>query len=231
MCGKMLLNKEETWYGLCSKCRMKLVGESDNTAINRCDLCGRPLISESGRCLPCREMAETELPAYDRIISLFPYTGKYQKLLEAFKFRKSLGTGNFIAEQLTGSLKLLPLSENKMPVFVPVPPRPGKIRKSGWDQIAALSKLLKRIIGDNPEHKLPKIKPCLVRKKSQTQKSLDRKDRRKNLKGRIIARGKVPEECILFDDVITTGSTMNACAMALKQAGAAKVYGICLFYD
>jgi predicted amidophosphoribosyltransferase len=35
----------------------------------------------------------------------------------------------------------------------------------------------------------------------------------------------------LFDDVITTGSTLDACAEALKEDGAEQVYGMNLFYD
>jgi ComF family protein len=159
------------------------------------------------------------------IISLYPYLGKYQKLLESFKFKKSLGTGHFLAEKVVEAIKLFPHDYVKDAVLIPVPPKPGKIRKTGWDQIACLSKLLRQR-GD-----CPRIIRCLKKKKSQTQKKLDRKDRKTNLKGRIYARGRVPKNCIIIDDVITTGSTIEACAAALKQAGAEKVYGICLFYD
>ena len=221
ICETALLSPEEAWYGLCNQCRSFFVFELSI----RCDLCGRPLVSEKERCLPCRQSVEIELPSYDQVIALFPYFGKYQKLLSAFKFGKSLGAGHFLADCFEYALTLLPLEEMKNPVLIPVPPRAGKIRKTGWDQIVYLSKLLKlKPISFE-------IKPCLKRQASQTQKKLDRLDRQKNLKGRIIIRGKVPKECILFDDVITTGATLNACAAALKQAGAEKVYGICLFYD
>jgi ComF family protein len=159
------------------------------------------------------------------MISLYPYLGKYQKLLGSFKFGKSLGTGHFLAEKIVEVLKLFPPDEIKDAVLVPVPPRPGKIRKTGWDQIVCLSKFIRQ--RQDP----PIIVRCLKRLKSQSQKKLDRKDRKANLKGRITAKGKVPENCILFDDVITTGSTIDACAAALKLAGAKHVYGVCLFYD
>jgi ComF family protein len=159
------------------------------------------------------------------MISVYPYFGKYKKFLGSFKFGKSLGSGHFLAEKIVEATKLFCPDEIKYAVLVPVPPRPGKIRKTGWDQIDSLAKLLRQ------RRDSLKIVRCLERKKSQSQKKLDRKDRKANLKGRIIAKGEVPENCILFDDVITTGSTIGACAAALKQAGAKQVYGICLFYD
>ena len=228
ICGNTLLTKDETWYGLCNDCMTGLCAENILRA-ERCDLCGRPLVSEFHRCLQCRANAEIELPAYDRVIAIFPFLGKYRKLLGAYKFGKSLATGHFLAEKLLDAAKLFHAentTDNIMEkqILVPVPPRPGKIHRTGWDQIESLAKLISHI-PDSPE-----IVRCLKRKASQTQKELDRQDRRTNLKGRIIAE-KAPKNCILFDDVITTGSTLNACAAALKSAGAERVYGICLFYD
>jgi ComF family protein len=217
----MLVTQKESWYGLCEECRESLAIDD----AERCDLCGRPLISEIGRCLPCRASSETEHLFCDRIISLYPYSGKYQKILGSFKFGKSLGTGHFLAEKIVEAVKLFPPDEVKDTFLVPIPPRPGKIHKTGWDQIMCLSRLLRQ------RQDAPKIVRCLKKKKSESQKKLDRKDRKINLKGRIFAQGKVPGNCILFDDVITTGSTIDACAAALKQAGAEKVYGICVFYD
>jgi ComF family protein len=224
VCGAPLFSGREAWYGLCGCCE----GEMRAGAVmedSRCDLCGRPLISEIGRCLPCRQNAETEQPACDRIVSIFPYSGLYLNLLSAFKYGRSLGAGHFLAEVVTRALGFLPEINGENCTLVPVPPRPGKIRKTGWDQIAALSGLIKRIPG------APAIDACLVRMAAQTQKKLDRISRKTNLKGRITAKRKAQKVCVLFDDVITTGSTMNACAAALKAAGAEKVYGVCLFYD
>jgi predicted amidophosphoribosyltransferase len=51
------------------------------------------------------------------------------------------------------------------------------------------------------------------------------------MKGRIICVKAVPRRVLLFDNVITTGSTLDACAEALKEGGAEKVYAVSLFYD
>jgi predicted amidophosphoribosyltransferase len=109
------------------------------------------------------------------------------------------------------------------PLLVPVPPRPGKLRKTGWDQVEYLARLRKR-------EGLP-VYPCLKRLPSLSQKELNRKDRLRNLRDRFVLTRPAPPLAVLFDDVITTGATLEACAGALKNGGTEKVYGVCLFYD
>jgi ComF family protein len=142
----------------------------------------------------------------------------------AFKFGKRSCIGNFLTEKLLEGLALFPEGLLKTPVLIPVPPRPGKIKQTGFDQIECLAQKLEKIKSIN-------IERCLKRLPSKSQKELDGKERRTNLLNRIKCFKQPPKESILFDDVITTGSTMDACAAALKEAGAEHVFGVCLFYD
>jgi ComF family protein len=193
----------------------------------RCSICGQPLISETGTCLSCRNGKPR---SFDRILPLFPYGGKYRKLLGAYKFGQRLSLGNFFAELLLQGLDLLFPEEKSGMGWVPVPPRSGKIKRAGWDQIEYLAKLLE-LQGRIPEN--PGVFRFLRRLPSESQKALNRTQRQSNLKKRIILNtsAKLPKTALLFDDVYTTGSTMDACAEALKSGGVERVYGICLFYD
>jgi predicted amidophosphoribosyltransferase len=134
--------------------------------------------------------------------------------------------GNYFAEKIIKMLAYGSFPSDAR--LVPVPPRPGKIRSSGWDQVDYLACLLKRNHKQNGGAALIR---CLKRLPSKSQKELGRENRRQNLRGRIVPVRQVPHIAVVIDDVMTTGATLDACAVALKENGAEAVYGLCLFYD
>jgi len=216
VCGGSIIGIEEFKYSLCTKCQTSIkIIEG-----NKCGVCGKILISEIDTCLPCRNIEER---SFDRLWTLFPYVGKYRKLLSGYKFSKNLPLADFFAEKI---VNLINNEVNlKDAVIIPVPPRPGKIKSLGWDQVDYLIKRLKKT------SKELKISYCLRRRKSKSQKELNRADRLNNLKGKIYLEGEPPKIALIIDDVITTGSTMEVCAKVLKQGGAKNVYGLSLLYD
>jgi ComF family protein len=216
LCEGALIYPHEMRLGLCENCFASI---NSKTSDNRCAVCGKPLISEVDTCLSCRDNQHS----FDRLWTIFPYIGKYRKLLAAYKFEKKLPLADFFAERIAEVIKGEPLLEKA--VIIPVPPRPGKIKTAGWDQVECLVKRL--------EKHLPgfAVSRCLKRSKSKAQKELNRNDRLNNLKGRILINGGAPDTALIIDDVMTTGSTMEVCSSVLKNNGAQKVYGLCMFYN
>jgi len=216
LCESALIDPHETRLGLCGDCIASINPEVTD---KRCRICGKPLISEVDTCLSCRDNQRS----FDRLWTIFPYTGKYRKLLSAYKFEKKLPLADFFAERIAEVINSEPLLHNA--VIIPVPPRPGKIKTAGWDQVECLVKRLEKCLPGAV------VRRCLKRSKSKVQKELNRSDRINNLKGRIVLNGSAPDIALIIDDVITTGSTMEVCSDVLKNSGTQKVYGLCVFYD
>ncbi len=120
---------------------------------------------------------------------------------------------------------LLELGLEKTPL-VPVPPRPGKIKEKGWDQIDELAGILKK------SHGIQVLGDILERKSQGQQKKLSRQERLGALGASYDLRPNIqglPKEAVLLDDIVTTGATMEKCAWLLKKAGVQKVWGLALF--
>ena len=109
--------------------------------------------------------------------------------------------------------------------IVPVPPRPGKERIQGWDQVEEIVRILER-------RGYAAARP-LERRRSGEQKSLGRGERGANAKRAYTMRSgaSAPLQALLVDDVVTTCATLDACAMALKLGGAVSVAALVFAAD
>lgn len=214
-------------HPLCDRCAESLFASRAAESLQgtgpdaRCDRCGRSLISAVGRCRACRE--SDVLARVDRVVALFPYVGLGPRLVRAWKTAGYRSLAAVWARCLASVLAAPPLAG--IPV-IPVPPRPGKLARKGWDQVEDLARRVE-------ECRLAPVLRALERRAVVEQKGLGRAERRRNIGGMIaVSRGaQVPRRVIVLDDVMTTGSTLDACADALKEAGVDEVYGLVLFFD
>jgi ComF family protein len=105
---------------------------------------------------------------------------------------------------------------------MPVPLHPSRLRERGYNQ----SDLLADSIAS--ELDIPCVKDVLIRKRrTKTMSALAPQKRPRNVEGAFaVARPAAicGKTIVLVDDVLTTGSTVEACAMVLLKSGAQDVF-------
>ncbi len=109
-------------------------------------------------------------------------------------------------------------------VLIPVPLHPDRLRERGFNQSALLAQALATA-------DLPVIDDCLARlRPTQVQMTLGHEERKRNVAGAFGCQDERVKgrRVLLIDDVCTTGSTLDACAIALKESGAASVWALTL---
>lgn len=113
-------------------------------------------------------------------------------------------------------------------VLVPVPLHSRRLRSRGYNQSHLLAKEVGKLL-DIP------VRQDLVKRAKDSPPQVEarsREQRRANVSGSFGATAEAEGLSILLvDDVATTGSTLSACAAALKEAGAASVWGTVLARD
>lgn len=108
--------------------------------------------------------------------------------------------------------------------IVPVPPR-----RRGRGRNISVPMLMAKRLGQVLA--LPVQDILRTTRELAPQKSLDQQERLRNVQGAYAVQQGVDlsgQRILLVDDVITTGATVSACALALQQAGAAEVFALCL---
>ena len=200
---------------LCPSC----IGALPNLEPPYCRVCAQP--GFPGRLGLCRWCSATP-PAVDGIRSPFLMEGTVQEAVHRLKYSGLRALAPELGGLLTQYLESHPLP---VEMIVPVPLHARRLRSRGYNQAALLARELGKRSG------LPVNTGLLIRTINTPQQvgTADREQRRSNVSGSFQCVGRADGlSVLLVDDVATTGSTLSACASALKDAGAAKVWGLTL---
>ncbi len=196
-----------------------------------CHACGRPLtVQEKEVCFRCfSQMEETSYhlnakdnPLYYRfagkvplegVSSLFFFDKKgiIQKLLHTLKYRDFPEVGNIMGQYWGETLKGSAFLEG-IETIIPVPLHRRKERVRGYNQSVKIAEGLGKVLG------LPFDNELIRRiRKTETQALKSRLDRWINVADAFVVEKPTPKGVLVIDDVITTGSTVEACLRALMQ--------------
>ena len=172
--------------------------------------------------MECR--SERVLKNLDAVFPIFSYRLWNVNLLCRWKLKGERNLSDFFAGLVKIRLEQVFREKEKCAV-VPVPPRPGKLKKEGWDQIRELSFFLKLKYGFE-------IHDILERRNCVQQKTLNREERLLTIGSSYFVKeevGKIPERVCILDDVMTTGATLEGISGLLKERGAKQVFAVTLF--
>ena len=210
--------------GLCVSCQNSLPRHS----LQHCPQCA--LISfNSQLCGHCLKSP----PDFDITKALFTYNFPLDGLLQRYKYGSMLSLGKSFARLMTDNM-LRNYHQNKhlknstIDLIIPMPMHPKRLQVRGFNQALEISKLISKQLN------IPLDYSTLIRNKfTPPQTSLSLKDRVKSIRG-VFSIKELQENQLqmlpltglrvaLFDDVMTTGASLNELAKTVKKAGASHV--------
>lgn len=206
LCGAVINRNER----ICSRC------SKDVEFIRRpiCRICGRPLYT----CTCIRGQY-----VFVRNVSPLVYTRAAKRGIHRMKFNNSPSSCTYFGKLMASVVRTeyLDIGIN-FDCVIGVPMYADDYRNRGYNQANLLAKTVAQ------EIELPYYADVLVKyKKNHAQHTLSYKERQINIQG--VFRVERPDDicgCVvlLCDDVTTSGSTLNECALTLLNAGAKAVY-------
>lgn len=184
----------------------------------RCLRCALALPGQASLCGACMKTP----PALDQCLAAVSYDFPWSSLIQDFKFHSQPGLSTFLAGLLSSTPWVEPAVEQAT-WLIPIPLNIQSLRTRGYNQALLLARALSS----------SKTAPNLLSRRYETpaQHTLKRAQRLRALKQAFSVPGHQQpllknQSVILIDDVMTTGATLQAAALALRSAGAKHITGL-----
>jgi ComF family protein len=148
---------------------------------------------------------------------LFDFDRTVRLLIHLLKYKGYFTLAEYFAD---AAMQTFPqLLYKTYDYILPVPLHHARIRERGFNQSAILGAALGKKMG------LPLRDEILIRRRNTpSQTRLNRRQRMQNVAEAFHCHGlQTGARILVIDDVITTASTMNACCLTLRRAGAAHI--------
>jgi ComF family protein len=178
-----------------------------------CPRCAMPAARGTSGCAHCGMRA----PAFDAAFVPFRYEFPMAELIHRLKYGGQITIARILG--IVFARRLLERGRPAVDALVPVPLHAAREARRGYNQAYEIARFAGGLLG------LPVLDRLALRlRATEEQAALPASVRRLNVSGAFEAlAGCAPPSLAIVDDVLTTGATADALALALKRAGARHV--------
>ena len=202
----LCLGPDRSGFNLCTDCRRDLPWLE-----SACPACALPLPAGVGLCGACQRRH----PAFDGCIAAFSYAAPIDTLVQQLKFGAHLYLARLFARLLAERLVNAPRPD----CIIPVPLHRARQRDRGFNQAVEIARPLAAQLGCRLD-----VETCVRVRPTPPQSQLNARQRRRNLRGAFALQQPLRvRHLALVDDVMTTGSTLDALATLLRRDGAERI--------
>lgn len=191
---------------LCTDCLQDL----PYLQLTCCPVCALPAPQPEicGNCLK-------HPPRFDVSIAALNFDFPANLLIHALKYRGRLEIAELLADILAQRLA----GRTRPDLIIPMPLHSTRLKERGFNQAAEIARHVARLT-DVPLD----VGTVLRVRATEPQTSLPLEKRKKNMRGAFATSRDLSEKKIaIIDDVMTTGTSLDELAKALKSAGASQV--------
>ncbi|MBU1900612.1 ComF family protein, partial [Myxococcota bacterium] len=189
----------------CAAC-LTLIEPREGPRCLTCHAAQRGPLHRCGRCL-------VDPPAFERAYGLFDYAGPIGEALRRGKYGRDPSLIALVGLHM-GAWLPAELWRDPPSVLLPAPLHPRRLAQRGYAPPRVLAEAVGRALG-----RPVRCGRLLRVRHTPPQAGLRAGQRRENVRGAFEARGPLPDDALIIDDVLTTGETARAMSKALRRAG------------